>query len=165
MKHKDAVDVFLGAVACVLLALSLKFACLPSKDALFLGLYSLPKFTLILVCGVSSLLLISIKDQLISFVSVMFLKIRSEIAEPKISNSHNRHLLSIFLSLVGTYLLSLFFLPSIQGDFVIQYFAYSQYLQDISSAIDNQKLVTVQDDELVIIEKKIKLFDRLIRSK
>ena len=155
-KHKDLIDILFGAAICILLALSFHLVCLPSKDGIIFGLYSLPKFTLIISFGISSIFFVFMKDKLISFVLDKFPNLISEPANPKISDSHNRHLLCIFLLLVGTYLISFFFIPTIRGDFAIQYFAYSQYQQDISSAIDNQKFVTIQNDEIVIAEKKIK---------
>ena len=155
-KHKDLIDILFGAAICILLALSFHFVCLPSEDGIIFGLYSLPKFALIISFGISSLFFIFMKSKLISFVLEKFPNLLSVPANPKISDPHNRHLLCIFLLLVGTYLLSFSFIPTIRGDFAIQYFAYSQYQQDISSAIDNQKFVTIQNDEIVIAEKKIK---------
>lgn len=144
MKYKDTVDVFLGALACVLLALSFQLACLPSKNGIFLSLYSLQKITLIFICGVSSLFLIIIKDQLIFYISAKFSSSQPINRDSKCHYTHKKHIFYVFLFSIGTYLLSFNFKTTIKGDFVIQYFAYSQYQQDISSAIDNQKFVTIQ---------------------
>ena len=156
-KHKNLIDILFGAVICTLLALSFHFVCLPSKDSLIFGLYSFPKFALIVTLGVTSFFIIFAKDKLISFVLFKFTNLSYENLDSTASKAHNKHIFYIFLLSIGIYLFSFSFIPKIRGgDFAIQYFAYNQYQQDISSAIDNQKFVTIQNDEIVITEKKIK---------
>ena len=77
------------------------------------------------------------------------------ITENNLNNKSVNFYIIIF-STVAMYFITLNIPVTIRGDFIHQYFAYTQYEQGLSSSIENQRLIKIIDDELKINEVRLK---------
>ena len=118
----------------MLLSLSFHLLCLPSKEGIIFGLYSYKKSLVIISLILSFLVLLMCKTK-IEEKCTNLLSLNGNITIKRY-NIHNRNIFIIVLISLTVYLFSLKLSPTIRGDFILQNFANSQYLQGLSEKAD-----------------------------
>ena len=140
----------IGFILCILLSLSFHLLCLPSKEGLIFGLYSYKKSFVIISLILSFLVLLICKSK-IEEICNNLLSLNGNITIKKY-NIHNRNIFIIVLISLTIYLFSLKLSPTIRGDFILQNFANSQYLQGLSDKADRFYFIDKLEDKSASIQ-------------
>ncbi|MDA8991778.1 hypothetical protein N9H45_09645 [Opitutales bacterium] len=141
----------LGAVISLLIASSFYLVCLPSKNKSLLGLYSNEKFIAITTLVIFTIVLLIIKSR-----RENYLQNNSTTKDNKNNDKYKiediKNILLIVIMSIIIYGISFIVDPTIRGDFAIQYFSNSQYLQNLSTDVHSSKIFMLQNNNLSHVE-------------